>query len=341
MEIERNIRILGTGKYLPKRKVTSEYLDGKFNLSKGEIEKRTGVKSRYYIEDETATEMGALAGLQALERANLTPQDIDLIISASGVNEQPIPPNSCLISQKLGLENSKTPCCDIESACMSFFTALNIIADSIELGRYRNALIVSTDITSVGVDWSDLTNFPLFGDGAAAVVIDKDPEGNSKIILAHSETHSRYAHLSQIKGGGNRFHPENYSEETAKDFRYEMHGKEMGKAMFKEFGKGEEGTFLNRAFSKIDKGLEEIVERVKAIIPHQVSPNFIKILKNRLNFPSEKFINLAEEYGNMLSASVPFGLDEAITKKNLQRGDEILIIAGGSGISLGTMYLRY
>jgi len=334
--MDRNIKIIGTGRYIPKRRVESEEIDKIVGVSKGTCYKTTGVQTRYWIRNETASEMGAYASRQALEKAKMKPSDIDVIVSTCGVNEQPIPTGACLLSEKLGLQKTNTFAFDVNSSCMSFLQGLEVISYMIEHGKYDNALICSSDITSIGINYEDLKSCPLFGDGASAMVVSKDMSKNSGIITSHSETYSEGSHFSEIRGGGTKLMSIKYNEKNHKDFIYELHGTDMGKLVFKKSKK-----FLKRTFDAIDMTLEDVVNDVSAIVPHQVSPSFLRVLQRKFNFPDNKLINLSKDYGNMLSVSVPLGIDEAIISGKVKRGDRIFIFGGGSGISLGATYLKY
>ncbi|MFH1174170.1 MAG: 3-oxoacyl-[acyl-carrier-protein] synthase III C-terminal domain-containing protein [archaeon] len=336
MKFDRHIKIVGTGRYIPKRKIEADELDRILDVPNGTCLQSTGVSTRYWVEDETSSEMAELASRQALERAGLHPEDLDVIVSTNGVNQQPIPTGGCLLSEQLGLQKTHIPCFDINSSCMSFLQGLDTISYMLEHGRYTTALVCSSDITSVGINRKDIKSAPLFGDGAAALVLRKDETGSSGIYLSHIETFSRGAHLSEIRGGGNKLTAMEYSNETHDNFVYELHGTAMGRVVFEEC-KG----FFARALKDHHIALKEIVEEVKAIIPHQVSPSFIDLLKRRMNFPNDKLLDLTRTFGNMLSVSIPLGIDEAISTHRVQRGDSMLLSGGGSGISLGMMYLRY
>ena len=154
---------------------------------------------------------------KAVEDAKLTWDDIDCIICGSGTIQQAIPSTASLIQEQLGLQHSGIPCFDINSTCLSFITALDTISYAIECGRYKNVVIISSEISSVGLNWGQNESSILFGDGAAAVVITKG-DHSSSIIASHMETYSSGAHLSEIRGGGTMIHPREYSEERKEDF---------------------------------------------------------------------------------------------------------------------------
>jgi 3-oxoacyl-[acyl-carrier-protein] synthase-3 len=333
---DRNMRIIGTGRYIPKRKVDASELDKIMGVDEGTCLSVTGVETRYWIDNETSSEMGAYAAKEALARAGIKPEQLDVIVSTCGVNEQPIPTGACLLSEKLGLQNSHIQGFDVNSSCMSFLQGLDVISSMMQLRRYNLALICSADITSGGINYTDLKSCPLFSDGAAAMVVTMDNTGNSGVITSHFETYSKGAHLSEIKGGGTKLHPMKYNAKNHYDFIYELHGIEMAKVVF-----AASEDFFERALNPIGMNLAQVIDDMTILVPHQVSPSFVRNLQRKLNIPDDKIINLTKTYGNMLSVSVPLGIDEVISTGRIKRGDKMLIFGGGSGISLGIMYLQY
>jgi 3-oxoacyl-[acyl-carrier-protein] synthase-3 len=148
---------------------------------------------------------------------------------------------------------------------MSFLQGLDVVSYMIQSGRYENGLICSSDITSGGINYSDEKSCPLFGDGASAMVIQKDSSGKSGIITSHSETFSRGSHFSEIRGGGSRLHPIRYNEKNHGEFLYELHGTDMARLVFQEVD-----GFFERAFNPIGMDLESVVKDVSGIAMHQV-----------------------------------------------------------------------
>lgn len=316
--------------------MTSEELDEIMGLPKGTCYEKIGVKERYWISDETSSQMGAIASLEALDRAKLKASEVDVIVSTCGVNEQPIPTGGCLLSEKLGLQERNIPCFDVGSSCMSFLQGLDIVSYMIEYGRYNTALICSSEVNSVGINYNDLKSCPLFGDGASAMVVAKDEYGESGIIHSHIETYSGGAHLSEIRAGGNKLPAMRYNKDNHNDYVYELHGRDMGDFIFKKMD-----GFIERALKPLKMNFNQLIHDCSVVIPHQVSPKFMETCKKKFMIPESKFLNLTQNFGNMLSASIPLGFDEVINNRKIMRGEHILCFGGGSGITLGLMYLQY
>lgn len=329
--MKRHIKIIGIGSYVPKRTIHSDEIDRMISATNGWSEKRSGVKQRYFIEEETASYMGANAASKAVEQAGLTFSDIDCIISASGTVEQAIPCNASLIQKQLGLEQSGIPCFDVNSTCLSFVTALDMISYPIDAGKYKNVLLISSEISSVGLDWSQKESSILFGDGAVAVVLTKSTT-QSGIIGSHMETYSEGAHLSEIRGGGTKIHPRLYDENTAGDFLFDMNGRGIFKLSYKYLP-----AFLERLFKNTSLSMSDI----NLVIPHQASASAMKIIRKKLEVPEDRFMSIIENYGNMIAASIPMALYEAVKQNKIKRGDYILLLGTSAGLSIGGIILEY
>jgi 3-oxoacyl-[acyl-carrier-protein] synthase-3 len=330
-KMKRSVKIIGIGSYLPKRIVKAEEIDKMFSQSIGWSEKKSGVKQRYYVIGETASFMGAEAALQAVQDAGISLNDIDCIISGSGTMEQAIPCSASLIQEQLGLHHSGIPSFDVNSTCLSFVSALDMISYAIEYGRYKNVLLVSSEISSVGLNWDQPESSILFGDGAVAIVLSKSHD-HSGILSSHMETHSLGAHLSEIRGGGTKIHPKFYDEQTKDDFLFDMDGKALFKLSFKLLP-----SFIETLFSSTNLSIKDI----HMVIPHQASASAMKIIRKKLGVDESRFMNIIENYGNMIAASIPMALYEAIKQGKVNRGDTILLLGTSAGLSIGGIVLEY
>jgi 3-oxoacyl-[acyl-carrier-protein] synthase-3 len=332
----RNVRILGTGSYLPEKAVSSTELEVLLGLERGTIEHKTGMRNRYYAEFETATQMGTTAAVEALENAKIDKKDISCIVSCSGGPEQLIPCNAVLIQEKLELQDSGIPCFDINSTCLSFITGLDQLANAVHLGQYEHVLLVSTDVASRGINYNHLESCALFGDGAAAVVLGKDPAGSSKILCSHMATYSSGAHYTEIRGGGNRLPAYTYTQENEADYVFHMDGKQVFK-----FASCKIESFIANALKPTGKSFEENLQDIAVVIPHQASPSSLGLIQRRLGIPDEKYVNIVATHGNMVGASVPYALHEAVRTGRLNRGEKALLFGAGAGLSFGAVLLEY
>ena len=333
MDMERNLKIIGTGAYLPKQRITSEEMDQKLGVPVGWSLKKSDVRVRYFVEDETAAEMGALAAQAALQDAGLTFADIDCIVCASGTMQQPIPCTAALIQQAMGQGQSGVPSFDINSTCLSFLAAFDVMSYLIAAGRYRRILIISTEVASVGLNWEHKESAVLFGDGAAAVIVGISEEHEqSRIIASLMETYSAGASYSEIRGGGTGLHAKHYDDTRMHDYMFHMDGH----AIYKMASKLLPG-FLERLLGPGNTAMSQF----QLIIPHQGSAMAMRLISRKLGIAPEQLMNITADHGNTIAASIPMGLHEAIRQGRMQRGDRILLLGTSAGLSLGGLVLDY
>ncbi|AWB45634.1 beta-ketoacyl-ACP synthase III [Paenibacillus sp. CAA11] len=329
----RRIRIIGTGKYLPAKEVTSEDLDIITGKSPGWVYKKSGVKVRHYAEEETVSQMGAKAAMAALEHAGLSLSDVDCMICASSIPEQPIPCTASIIQNEMGYGDSGIPCFDVNSTCLSFVAALDLISYLVDAGRYRRVLIVATEKASIGLNYKDAESSILFGDGAAAVIVGTSAENESAGILAsRMETYGSGKALSEVRGGGSKFPPRHYSPATDAEYLFDM----RGEAIFKKTSKLLP-DFLSRLFGEAEMRMTDL----DLVIPHQGSAMAMRLLQKKLGITDRQMMNIIENHGNTIAASIPMGLHEAVQGGRLKRGDRFALIGISAGVSLGGMIMEY
>lgn len=327
----REIKISGVGKYLPQNNVTSSLLDDKLGLSPGSVEKKSGLRCRHFASPhETTSYMGAKAALDAVKNAGLDLMDIDVIIGACGASEQPIPCTAALIQKQLGLETSGIASFDINSTCLSFLTALDTLSYLIANGRYKRALIVSSDIPSLGLNWQDMETCTIFGDGAAACVIEKS-DGSSRILSSFMETHSIGATYCQLEAGGTRIPPSQPFDHQQYGL-FHMDGKKVFKLAKKLVVHTQERVFK-------DAGLT--MDDIDWFVPHQASQLAMHHVRKCLRIPEAKFVDIYATHGNQMSASIPTALHHLIESKEVQRGQLIYVLGTGAGISSSGMIMEY
>lgn len=324
------VKITGMAQYLPCNRIYSSDLDKQLGLALGTVEKKSGLISRHFAnEEETTSYMGAQAALKALNNANLTTKDIDVIISASGAYEQLIPCTAALIQKQLGLEHSGIPCFDINSTCLSFLTALDTVAYLIANERYQRALIISSDIPSAGLNWTDMETCTIFGDGAAACIIEKS-QGSSKILASHMQTYSSGVDYCRVEAGGTRVPP-------AKPFDHQLGLFHMdGKKVFKLASQLVIDS-MDQLFAKAKVTLSDI----DWVVPHQASLLAMHHLRKRLAIPQEKLVDIYSTHGNQMAASMPSALAHHLNNHQIQRGQLIYLVGTGAGISAAGMVLEY
>lgn len=326
------IQIAGLGRYLPPKIIPSSHLEQLCHLQPGWVERMSGVKTRHWAADEeTNASMGAAAAREAIAQAGLQPQDIDLILNASGSQEQAIPDGGPLLQRALGLEESGIPCFSIHSTCLSFINALQVGASLIMMGSHQHVLVCTSEIASRALNFNEPESASLLGDAAAAVVLRRAPAGSSAQFLAYKfSTYGEGAYLTAVNGGGTRKHP-NRPGTVPTDNLFTMDGPQVLRRVMRH-----SPAFLEQLRPGLSTGLGSI----NMVVPHQASLIGIKMLR-LFRWPEEKIATTIEWMGNCIAASVPATLYDAVQKGQIQRGDEVLLVGSGAGLSLGGIILRF
>ena len=224
---DMTLKILGTGMSLPATYRLSSELDRQHGKAHGWFEAETGVTCRYVVNGESQIEMGVAAARDAIQQAGLQASDIDLIISASGIAYQTLPATAPLYQRHLGIADGKAATFDINSTCLSFVSALEIVAALLSTGRYRRALIISSEIASRALPWKSQPEIAgLFGDGAAAAVVEHDPRA---YLEACFQTYPSAYEACQIAAGGTRFDFQHQREAFEANVQFAMDGKALFK----------------------------------------------------------------------------------------------------------------
>ncbi|MBP7578387.1 MAG: beta-ketoacyl-ACP synthase III [Candidatus Obscuribacter sp.] len=327
----RQVRIVGTGKYLPQTKVTSSMVAARFGLDASQVEERSGIKSRHRVKGETASEMAALAAQDALSAAGLKISDIDCIVCTSGCPEQSFPCTASLVQNRLGAGDSGIPAFDINASCLSFLTGLDTLSYMIEASRYRRVLLIASEVCT-GVNWDDYETGTLFGDGAAAAVVEKCQANDTSAILAsRMETYGKGATLSQCLAGGNKYLLEEYKSDPT-SFLFTMDGKGLYKMA---------AQMLPGLVQQLLSDSKLTVNDIDLVIPHQASLSALELTRRNLGFTQAKWMNILENHGNTIAASIPMALHEAIVQKKLVRGQLALLLGTAAGFSVGGLLFRY
>lgn len=325
-----SIKIIGVGQYMPLHCVASTDLDQKLGLQPGTVQKKSGIISRHFASPhETSSYMAAQAALHAIQQANISPTDIDVIIAACGVGEQMIPCTASLVQKQLGLEYSGIACFDINSTCLSFITAFDIASHLIAAKRFKRALIVSSEIPSIGLDWQDHDTCTIFGDGAAACIIESSQE-TSRVLAAHMKTYSSGTEYCRVQAGGTRIPP---ASEYDKAFGlFTMDGKNVFKLASQIIQE-----LQRELFAKANVTLDDI----QWVVPHQASALAMCHIRKRLDIPDKKFIDIYAHHGNQMAASIPSVLCHLIQNHPIQRGELIYLLGTGAGLSAAGIILEY
>jgi 3-oxoacyl-[acyl-carrier-protein] synthase-3 len=339
--MRRPVRIAGIGRYLPKTIVTNDELERRFGLSEDWIATKTGVRERRRADvpaGETASVMGAAALTEALEHSKVAAQDLDLIINASGTPEQAIPDGGPLIQRELGLERSGIPCFTVHATCLSFVAALDVAASMLTTGTHRRVAIVSTEIGSKGVSGVDPKSESLWGDAAAAVVLERAPDGSSSALeRVLFRTWSEGAELTAIRGGGTKLHPSR-EDAVPEDLHFTMNGQAVLQMSLRRAGR----FFADLHPSLRKSGMEGTgdEDRVDVAITHQPSKAGLEAME-RFGVAPDRTVVTLDRLGNCVAASLPCTLYEAVQSERLKRGDRALLFGTGAGLSMAGALLTF
>lgn len=331
MQVNLPLKIIGLGRYLPSRVVPSSELEKMCGLPAGWVERRNGVRERRWVTDETSSYMAAQAACEALDESGLKREQLDLILNASGTGEQAIPDTGALIQKQLGLGRSGIPAMTVHNTCLSFIVAMDVAANYLNSGRYKNILIASSDIASCGINPKEPESASLVGDAAAAVIVTQsDIDEQSMIHHSHLKTYGDGAYLTAIMGGGSRRHSSNPKTRPDDDL-FHMDGP-AALRMVREIGE----NFLEELYPGLSKSLVDI----DVVVPHQASKVGLLML-TRFGWPEEKIMHTLEWLGNCVAASIPVTLYQAVRDGKIRRGQKILLAGTGAGLSIGGLILTY
>lgn len=327
--IGRTCSISAVGSYVPEKVLTNADLEKRIDTTDEWITTRTGIKERRIADDDEHTsDMAAHAAKRALERAEVDPAEVDLIILATITPDMPFPATACLVQEKIGAHNAAA--FDIEAACSGFVYALEIGQQFIMSRTYDTVLVIGAEKLSSIMDWEDRNTCVLFGDGAGAAVL-QNRENSHGLLTACMGADGRKASILSQPGGG-CLHPA-----TAKTVSDRLHFLRMdGKDVFKS-AVNAMATAAREALGRCE--LE--IDRIKCIIPHQANMRILKAVGDRLGASEDQVFSNLERYGNTSAASVAIALDEAVEQGKVERGDLILLLVFGAGLTWGAAIIEW
>ncbi len=331
-------KITSTGSYFPEKIVTNFDLEKTIDTNDEWIFERTGIKERRIADqskDLTNSELAFRATKIALERANLTADDLDCIVFCTVSADRIVPTAACLLQEKLQTKKD-IPSFDLSAACSGFVYGLSVADAFIRMGQYKNVLVVGAEVLSTMVDWQDRNTCILFGDGAGVAIVSRSESQNdsakqSKVYSTHLHADGKLKELFYIQAGGSAERIDASVLEKRTQFM-----KMKGKEIFKEAVR----TLADCAAEVLEHNKVDLKD-VDWFIPHQANMRIIEAVAKRLHFPMDKVITNVRNFGNTSAATVPTALDQAITDGRIKRGDLILISVFGAGLTFGSALIRY
>ena len=326
--IER-IKITGTGIYAPEKVLSNRDLEKMVDTSDEWIVTRTGIKERRIAsEDQATSDLGLIACQRALKDAGLKAKDIDLIMLATSTPDTLFPSTACWIQKGLGAGH--IPAFDLSAGCTGLLYGLVVAESMILSGAVCRILLVGAEMLSRFVNWEDRNTCILFGDAAAALVLEKS-EDESGMLSSYWKSDGNLGGLLSLPGGGSR-HPAAQETLEQKLHFLQMKGNEVFKHAVKRMGEA--------ALAALEKaGLT--TDDIDYLIPHQANIRIIEATGKRLKLPKEKvFINI-QKYGNVSVATIPIGLHELKEQGKLKKGDIIVLDAFGAGFTWAAIVYRW
>lgn len=313
-----HVNIKASGIYIPQNKLSNFDLEKKVDTTDEWIKVRTGIESRFIAsEAESVDFMAFKAASEALKNSKLHASDIDLLIVATST-ASPFPATAALVQAQLKLNSIAA--FDVQMACSGFVYALEIANCMLLHGSYKNALVIGVDKMSSLVDWQDRSTCILFGDGAGAFLLSK--ETNKELSIEHTSLFSDGSQSHILTA-----HPNNHELKPI----VQMNGKELFKWAVRVVSTTIQDVLK---FNNLDK------QQIDWIIPHQANIRIIQSISEHLEIPISKFVCNLQKYGNTSAASIPIALHEAIEDGRIQKGQKILLIGFGAGLSWGTCLIN-
>ncbi|BEV15011.1 ketoacyl-ACP synthase III [Herbaspirillum sp. DW155] len=322
-------KIVGTGSYLPAKRVTNHELAAQLaeqgiETSDEWIVTRSGISARHYAEPaQLSSDLALQAAQRALEAAGMQPNDIDLIIMATSTPDHlgGFPSTACVVQRKLGITNG-APAMDVQAVCSGFVYAMSVADSFIKSGAHKNVLVIGAEVFSRILDFKDRTTCVLFGDGAGAVVMSASQEPGVLATKLHAD--GSHGHILCVPGSVNN-------------------GAVAGSAYLYMDGP----AVFKLAVSLLDKVAREALEAAQMqstdvdwLVPHQANIRIMQGTAKKMGLPLEKMVVTVAEHGNTSAASIPLALDQAVRDGRIQPGHTVMMEGVGGGFTWGAVLVR-
>lgn len=325
-----SVGILGIGSCVPEKILTNADLERMVDTSDEWILKRTGISERRILEEDAPIyTMAVEAARQAITDSGLMPEDIDLILVTTSTPDYLTPSTSCIVQRETGAVNAAA--FDLVAACSGFIYGMTVAQQFIQTGYYKNVLLVSSEGMSRATDWSDRKNCVLFGDGSGAAVLGRVEDGYG-ILNTHIGANGAEGKYITIPC----LYMSDEDKRSREDYKDKMALWQDGQEVFKFAVK-----IMPYATEKVIEETDVSLDDVKYIIPHQANCRIIEGAVKRLGVALEKVYTTIKKYGNISSASIPVAMDDAYRKKCLNKGDNLVLVGFGGGLTWGSALVRW
>lgn len=327
----RQVKILGTGHYVPENIVTNDDLAKLVDTSDEWIVTRTGIKERRITSGEDTSELAAKAAIKALEDAKVSPDDLDLIIVATITADKFTPSTACMVQSIIGA--GKAVAFDVNAACTGFIYGISIGSQFIKSGQYEKVLVIGAEVLSKIVNWEDRNTCVLFGDGAGAAVLGPAAEGGIlNIHLGADGSKGKVLDCHSVALNNPYIKKDSADAGDKKDSYLAMEGREVFRFATTVIGESIEELLKETNITKAD---------IAYIVPHQANMRIIDYASKRLDIDVSKFYVNLDKYGNTSSASIPIALDEMNKNELLKPGDKIVLVGFGGGLTYGSVLVEW
>ncbi|OYY64773.1 beta-ketoacyl-ACP synthase III [Sphingomonas sp. 28-62-11] len=314
--------ITGTGSALPVRRVSNAELAQTVDTTDEWIVERTGIRFRHLAgAGETTSSLATEACRKALAAAGRDARDIDLIIVATATPDQTFPATATIVQAALGIDDCVA--FDVAAVCSGFLYALQVADSMIRTGNARCALVIGAETFSRILDWDDRTTCVLFGDGAGAIVLEAEQDGDRGILYSRLHADGRHNQLLYVDGGPST---------TGTVGKLRMKGREVFRHAVVNLAAVMEEVLASAGFTAAD---------VDWVVPHQANARILDATARKLGLPGEKVIMTVDQHANTSAASVPLALDVAVRDGRVKRGDLVVLEAMGGGFTWGAALVRF
>jgi 3-oxoacyl-[acyl-carrier-protein] synthase-3 len=326
----RRVEIKSLATYVPPRLLTNADLEKMVDTTDEWIMQRTGIRQRHIVEPGVATsDLAAEAAKEAIRRAGLKPEDIDLIVVGTVTPDMLFPSTACLVQHKIGATHAWG--FDLSAACSAFTYALTVGSQLVAAGNVKNALVIGADVMSSIIDYTDRATCVLFGDGAGAVVLAPSSDPNVGIL--------DFEHMIDGSGGGALCMPAGGSLMPASHETVDQrlhYVKQDGQTVFK-FAVRNTGEICERLLKRNNLTGDDL----DLFVSHQANKRIILSAAERIGMPEEKVVINIDRFGNTTAATIPLALNDAVESGRLKKGHLIMLTSVGAGFTVGSLLVRW
>ena len=330
-EMIHHAHIVGTGLSMPERILYNKDLESIVDTSDEWIVRRSGIRERRIASterEESTTDLSTRASAKALEMAGISADELDMIVVGTVTSDRQFPSTACMVQEALDARNGVA--FDVSAGCSGFLYALNVVNNAIQCGTSRTALVVGVDRLSSVINWQDRGTCVLLADGAGAVVLSSSPNEGG-ILSTHLKTDGRLWKLL-YSSDGNAYTPDILQGLAKIPFHLKMNGSRLFKKAIECLSSISRDALKHNSLSS---------DEIDLVVPHQANIRIIQAVANNLDIPMDKVYTNIHKYGNTSSATIPIALDEANREGQLNKGDHVLLITFGAGLTWGASILKW